>query len=66
MPSQLKDPNTIRVLVADDSAFMRSAITRMVQYDPQLQVVATAQDGKEALEKIAQLDPDVVTLESGP
>jgi len=63
MPSLPKDPSTIRVLVADDSAFMRTAITRMVQYDPQLQVVGTAQDGKDALEKIAQLDPDVITLD---
>ena len=63
MTSQPQDPHAIRVLVADDSAFMRTAITRMVQYDPQLQVVATAQDGEEALEKIAQLDPDVVTLD---
>jgi two-component system, chemotaxis family, protein-glutamate methylesterase/glutaminase len=58
-----KDARTIRVLVADDSAFMRTALTRMIQFDPQLQVVATAQNGKEALEKIAEFDPDVITLD---
>jgi len=53
----------IRVLVADDSAFMRTALTRMIQSDPSLQVSGTAQNGQEALEKIASLRPDVVTLD---
>lgn len=53
----------IRVLVADDSAFMRTALTRMIQSDPRIHVVATAQDGVEALEKIAEWDPDVITLD---
>ncbi len=56
-------PRPIRVLIADDSAFMRTALTRMVESDPDLQVVATAQDGKEALEKVQALQPDVVTLD---
>lgn len=53
----------IRVLVADDSAFMRTAITRMIESDPGLRVSATAQTGTEALEKIISLKPDVVTLD---
>jgi DNA-binding NarL/FixJ family response regulator len=53
----------IRVLVVDDSAFMRTALTRMIGSDPDLQVAGTACDGTEALEKIASLDPDVVTLD---
>jgi two-component system chemotaxis response regulator CheB len=53
----------IRVLVADDSAFMRTAITRMIESDPELRVTATAQTGTEALEKIISLHPDVVTLD---
>jgi len=53
----------IRVLVADDSAFMRTALTRMVESDPCLKVVDTAQNGIEALEKAAKLQPDVVTLD---
>lgn len=53
----------IRVLVADDSAFMRTALTRMIESDVSLRVTATAQNGKEALEKIASLQPDVVTLD---
>jgi two-component system chemotaxis response regulator CheB len=53
----------IRVLVADDSAFMRTALTRMIQSDPQMQVVGAARDGLETLRLIAELDPDVVTLD---
>ncbi len=53
----------IRVLVADDSAFMRTAITRMVESDPQLKVVGAATNGVEALEMAAALQPDVITLD---
>jgi two-component system chemotaxis response regulator CheB len=53
----------IRVLIADDSAFMRTALSRMVESDPALEVVGTAQNGLEALEKVAALDPDVLTLD---
>ena len=53
----------IGVLVTDDSAFMRTAITRMIESDPGLKVIGSAQTGQEALEKTAQLKPDVVTLD---
>lgn len=53
----------IRVLVADDSAFMRTAITRMIESDPQLKVVGAAHNGVEALELAAALGPDVITLD---
>ncbi|HEX4426753.1 MAG TPA: chemotaxis response regulator protein-glutamate methylesterase [Terriglobales bacterium] len=51
------------VLVADDSAFMRTALTRMIESDSGLRVSGTAQSGQEALDKIASLHPDVVTLD---
>jgi two-component system, chemotaxis family, protein-glutamate methylesterase/glutaminase len=51
------------VLVADDSAFMRTAISRMIQSDPNLHVVATASYGNETLQKIRKFDPDVITLD---
>jgi two-component system chemotaxis response regulator CheB len=53
----------VRVLVADDSAFMRTALTRMIESDPALRVSGTAQNGIETLEKITALQPDVVTLD---
>ncbi len=52
-----------RVLIVDDSAFMRVALSRMVASDPDLSVVGTAGSGIEALAKITSLDPDVITLD---
>jgi two-component system, chemotaxis family, protein-glutamate methylesterase/glutaminase len=53
----------IRVLVVDDSAFMRTALARMIASEAGFEVVATASSGAEALERISSLDPDVVTLD---
>src|SRR5437868_12456290 len=63
MPPDNQFHRPVRVLVADDSAFMRTAIKRMIESDPQLQVMDVAKDGMEALEKIHRLHPDVVTLD---
>jgi len=53
----------IRVLVVDDSAFVRQALTRMLGAAPDVEVVGTAMDGEEGLEKVRELRPDVVTLD---
>jgi two-component system, chemotaxis family, protein-glutamate methylesterase/glutaminase len=53
----------IRVLVVDDSAFVRQALTRMLGAAPDVEVVGTAGDGQEGLEKVRELRPDVVTLD---
>jgi two-component system chemotaxis response regulator CheB len=53
----------IRVLVVDDSAFVRQALTRMLRSSHDIEVVDTAADGREAVEKAAALRPDVVTLD---
>ena len=53
----------IRVLVVDDSAFMRYTITKYLSADPEIEVIGHARDGLEALEKIITLQPDVVTLD---
>jgi two-component system chemotaxis response regulator CheB len=53
---------TIRVLVVDDSAFARKVV-REVLSCAEIEVVGTARDGLEALEQIAALKPDVVTLD---
>ena len=55
--------NQIKVLVVDDSAFMRNAIRSMIVSDPELTVVGTARNGLEALEQIKALKPDIVTLD---
>lgn len=54
----------IRVVVVDDSAFMRKALTTMLEKDPDIKVVATARNGADGLAVIRQYDPDVVTLDS--
>jgi two-component system chemotaxis response regulator CheB len=53
----------ITVVVVDDSAFMRKAISTMLEKDSGIKVVATARDGEEGLEKIRKFNPDVVTLD---
>lgn len=53
----------IRVLVTDDSAFMRKSISILLESDPEIQVIDTAVDGLDALDKIKRLKPDVVTLD---
>ncbi|EDL63964.1 protein-glutamate methylesterase/protein-glutamine glutaminase [Bacillus sp. SG-1] len=52
-----------KVLVVDDSAFMRKLITDFLSSSEHLEVVATARNGKDALEKIEKFKPDVVTLD---
>jgi two-component system chemotaxis response regulator CheB len=51
------------VLIVDDSVFMRKVVSDLVSSDPELNVVGTAIDGVDALEKISKLHPDVVTLD---
>ncbi|MDE3075575.1 MAG: chemotaxis response regulator protein-glutamate methylesterase [Chloroflexota bacterium] len=53
----------IRVLVVDDSAFMRSMIGKMLNEVPGIQVVDVAVDGQDAVEKVRNVRPDVVTLD---
>lgn len=51
----------IRVLVVDDSAYVRKVVREMLSSSPHLEVVGTARDGREALEMVESLRPDVVT-----
>ena len=53
----------IRVLIVDDSAFVRQALTRMLGNAADIEVVATAVDGKDGWEKALDFRPDVVTLD---
>lgn len=53
----------IRVLVVDDSATVRELLLKILQSDPELQVVGTARDGQEAVQLAQQLRPDVITMD---
>jgi two-component system, chemotaxis family, protein-glutamate methylesterase/glutaminase len=53
----------IRVLVVDDSAFMRKAITIMLESDPNIKVIDTARNGADGVQKVLDLKPDLVTMD---
>ncbi len=53
----------VKVLVVDDSTFMRRAISEMITSEPGLEVVDQAKDGQEAIEKAKKHLPDVITLD---
>ncbi|WP_214000040.1 chemotaxis response regulator protein-glutamate methylesterase [Arsukibacterium sp.] len=54
---------TIRVLIVDDSSFFRRRLTEILNSDPQLEVIDTASDGREAVTKALALKPDVITMD---
>ncbi|MCC7424446.1 MAG: chemotaxis-specific protein-glutamate methyltransferase CheB [Planctomycetaceae bacterium] len=53
----------VKVLVVDDSAYVRKVFGQMLGHSPDLAIVGIARDGAEALELIERLQPDVVTLD---
>ncbi|PKM31561.1 MAG: chemotaxis response regulator protein-glutamate methylesterase [Gammaproteobacteria bacterium HGW-Gammaproteobacteria-11] len=53
----------VKVLVVDDSGFFRRRVTEILAGDPQIQVVGTASNGREAVDQTLALRPDVVTMD---
>ncbi len=53
----------IKVLVVDDSAFMRNSLSMMLKTDPSIEVVGHAKNGIEAIEQVEKLNPDVITMD---
>ena len=56
-------PEKIKVLIVDDSAYMRVVLKDMLESDAGISVVGSAKDGVEAIEKVKTLAPDVVLLD---
>ncbi|MFC4610619.1 response regulator [Streptomyces maoxianensis] len=54
---------TIRVLIADDQAMVRQGFTVLLNAEPGIEVIGQAVDGREAVSKVAELDPDVVLMD---
>jgi len=53
----------VKVLIVDDSTFMRKALEGMLSSDPRVAVAGVARNGEEAIQKVAELSPSVVTLD---
>src|SRR5262245_42833169 len=53
----------LRVVVIDDSAYVRKVVREILSRSPFIEVVGTARDGREALDLVERLDPDVVTCD---
>ncbi|MBN1802032.1 MAG: chemotaxis-specific protein-glutamate methyltransferase CheB [Candidatus Lokiarchaeota archaeon] len=53
----------IKVLLAEDSAFQRKIISEMLQSHEEIEIVATARNGKEAIKKVGKYNPDVLILD---
>jgi two-component system, chemotaxis family, protein-glutamate methylesterase/glutaminase len=53
----------IRVLIVDDSSVIRRIVTEALAADPQIEVVGVATDGRKAVEQVASLKPDAVTMD---
>jgi two-component system chemotaxis response regulator CheB len=63
LSAPLRVPSLVRVLIVDDSAYVRKMMAQMLGRSPFVDVVGTARDGKEALELAAALRPDVITCD---
>lgn len=54
---------TIRVLVVDDSSFFRRRVSEILEQDPNIEVIGTANNGKEAIDQAQKLKPSVITMD---
>ncbi len=64
LQSALKEFSAVvKVLVVDDSMFVRRSLTALLERDKEIQVVATAANGEEAIAMVKKFDPDVVTMD---
>ncbi|WED21043.1 chemotaxis response regulator protein-glutamate methylesterase [Vibrio sp. JC009] len=53
----------VRVLVVDDSSFFRRRVSEIINGDARLEVIDVATNGKEAIQKVTELKPDVITMD---
>ncbi|MEZ4865803.1 MAG: response regulator transcription factor [Caldilineaceae bacterium] len=56
--------NIVRVIIADDHALVRQSMLWLLAQEPQIQIIAEAAEGRQALLLVEQLQPDVVVLDT--
>ncbi len=56
-------PETINVLIVDDSGLTREVLSRILEMDPAIRVIGMAENGKQAIELTQKLKPDVITMD---
>lgn len=56
-------PRILRILLADDHAILREGLRRLLEAEPDFQVVGEASDGREAIERASELRPDIVVMD---
>src|SRR5271157_5016203 len=61
-PVEGKKPN-IRILIADDHPIVRDGLRKLLSLEDDFEIVAEASDGREVLDKVQELDPDVLLLD---
>ncbi|HET6420357.1 MAG TPA: chemotaxis response regulator protein-glutamate methylesterase [Geobacteraceae bacterium] len=61
--SQINSTKKVRVLIVDDSSFMRMAIRGILDRDPDLEVIGSAIDGADGVKKAMDLRPDIITMD---
>ncbi|MBL0700530.1 MAG: response regulator [Desulfosarcina sp.] len=59
----ISEDESLRVLIVDDSTMMRRILADLISSDKRITVAGTAENGEEALEKIKELKPDIITLD---
>jgi two-component system chemotaxis response regulator CheB len=60
---EIRSSEPVKVLIVDDSAFMRFSITQSLNEHPGIKVIGSAHNGKDALRLIPELQPEVITLD---
>ena len=56
-------PDPLRVLIVDDEPLARRTVRRLLQADPEIEIVGECGDGRSALKRIRELSPDLVYLD---
>jgi NarL family two-component system response regulator LiaR len=59
----MKQPDQIRILISDDHAVVREGLSSFISLEPDMEIVAEAGDGIEAVEKALLLEPDIILMD---